>query len=116
MTTVPGGRQYTVVVDGSERLEILVENRSRKARKRNAAGEAAGANTVVAPMPGTIVKLLVAVGDAVEKGTVVAVLEAMKMQNEIKATIAGTVKELFVAEADSVETRAPLIELVPEAE
>ena len=116
VTTVPGGRQYTVVVDGSERLEILVENRSRKARKRNAAGEAAGANTVVAPMPGTIVKLLVAVGDAVEKGTVVAVLEAMKMQNEIKATIAGTVKELFVAEADSVETRAPLIELVPEAE
>jgi pyruvate carboxylase subunit B len=113
--SVPGGRQYTVVVDGSERLEILVENRTKKARKRQAGSGAAGDNTVVAPMPGTIVKLLVAVGDEVEKGTVVAVLEAMKMQNEIKATVLGTVKELFVAEADSVETRAALMELEPVA-
>ncbi len=110
---VPGGRQYTVIVDGSERLEILVENQTKKARKRKAGADAAGENTVVARMPGTIVKLLVAVGDVVEKGTVVAVLEAMKMQNEIKATVPGTVKELFVAEADSVETRAVLLELEP---
>jgi pyruvate carboxylase subunit B len=113
--SVPGGRQYTVVVDGSERLEILVENLSKKARRRQAGADAAGENIVIAPMPGTIVQLLVAVGDVVEKGTVVAVLEAMKMQNEIKATVPGTVKELFVAEADPVETRAALMELEPVA-
>jgi pyruvate carboxylase subunit B len=110
---VKGGKQYVVVVDGGERLEIVVENRTRKSRKRKAGGDAAGENTVVAPMPGTIVKLLVAVGDAVDKGTVVAVLEAMKMQNEIKTTLAGKVKAIFVAEGDSVETRAPLVELEP---
>ncbi len=111
--TVPGGRQYIVVVDGSERLEIVVENRSKKSRNRKAASESAGDNTIIAPMPGTIVKLLAAVGDNVEKGTVVAVLEAMKMQNEIHAKVPGTIKEIYVAEADSVETRAPLMEIEP---
>ena len=113
MVNVPGGKQYTVVVDGTERLEITVESRNRKTRKRKAVGAAEGENVVVAPMPGTIIRLLVAPGDAVDSGTVLAVLEAMKMQNEIKSSTAGTVKEIFVAEADSVETRAPLMEIAP---
>ena len=54
------------------------------------------------PMQGTIVKVLVAVGDTVEVGQTVCVLEAMKMENAISAEKAGTVTEVRVAAGDSV--------------
>ena len=54
------------------------------------------------PMQGTIVKMLVAVGDAVEIGQTVCVLEAMKMENNVNAEKAGTVKEVKVQAGDSV--------------
>ena len=63
---------------------------------------AAGSGTVTVPMQGTIVKVLVAVGDAVEAGQTICVLEAMKMENAINAEKAGTVKEIRVAAGDSV--------------
>jgi biotin carboxyl carrier protein len=53
-------------------------------------------------MQGTIVQVLVAVGDAVEAGQAVIVLEAMKMENHINAETAGTVKEIRVAAGDTV--------------
>ena len=53
-------------------------------------------------MQGTIVKVLVAAGDAVEPGQSVLVLEAMKMENHINAETSGTVKEIRVAEGDTV--------------
>ncbi len=55
------------------------------------APQAAGGKKVVAPMPGTLVSIKVNVGDKVTKDTVVAVLEAMKMENEIFAGVEGTV-------------------------
>ena len=58
---------------------------------------APGSGTVAVPMQGTIVKVLVAVGDAVEVGQTVCVLEAMKMENNVNAEKAGTVKEVRVA-------------------
>ncbi|HVX20206.1 MAG TPA: acetyl-CoA carboxylase biotin carboxylase subunit [Acidimicrobiales bacterium] len=74
--------------------------------KRRATGgggaAAAGSGTVTVPMQGTIVKVLVAEGDAVEAGQTVCVLEAMKMENAINADKAGTVKEIRVAAGDSV--------------
>jgi acetyl-CoA/propionyl-CoA carboxylase biotin carboxyl carrier protein len=81
---------------------------SRAVRPRAAARAAsvggAGGGTVAAPMQGTIVKVLVAVGDAVEAGQALVVLEAMKMENHINAEISGTVKELRVATGDTVGT------------
>ncbi|MHB1582584.1 MAG: biotin/lipoyl-containing protein, partial [Acidimicrobiales bacterium] len=62
----------------------------------------AGSGSVVVPMQGTIVKVLVAVGDTVEVGQTVCVLEAMKMENAITAEVAGTVKEVRIAAGDSV--------------
>ena len=64
---------------------------------------AAGGKTVVAPMPGTIVSMKVNVGDKVTKDTVVAILEAMKMENEIFAGVDGTVASVNTAGA-SVNT------------
>ena len=68
-----------------------------------AAPAAAGDNTVTAPMPGKIVKLVASVGQAVNAGDVLLILEAMKMQNEITAPAAGTVKSFAVNAGDSVK-------------
>jgi acetyl-CoA/propionyl-CoA carboxylase biotin carboxyl carrier protein len=74
---------------------------TRPAKPRTAMA-GTGSGTVTVPMQGTIVKLLVAPGDAVEVGQTVCVLEAMKMENAINAEKAGTVKEVRVAAGDSV--------------
>jgi len=76
---------------------------SRPRRSAGAgAGAGAGSGSVAVPMQGTIVKLLVEVGQEVEAGATVCVLEAMKMENNITADKAGTVKEIKVAVGDSV--------------
>jgi biotin carboxyl carrier protein len=59
---------------------------------------------VRAPLPGVIRKLICKAGDAVEADAPVLVLEAMKMENEIKTPVAGTIAEVFVSEGDSVNT------------
>ena len=61
-----------------------------------------GSGTVTVPMQGTIVKVLVAVGDTVEVGQAVCVLEAMKMENNIAADNAGTVAEVKVEPGQAV--------------
>nr|WP_239480314.1 biotin/lipoyl-containing protein [Megamonas hypermegale] len=68
-----------------------------------AAPAAAGDTTVSAPMPGKIVKLVASVGQAVNAGDTLLILEAMKMQNEIAAPCAGTVKSFSVNAGDSVK-------------
>ena len=68
------------------------------------AGEA-----VTAPMPGTILKVNVQNGQAVKAGTVLVVLEAMKMENEIMAPKDGTVTQVVVTKGASVDTGAPLV-------
>jgi acetyl-CoA/propionyl-CoA carboxylase, biotin carboxylase, biotin carboxyl carrier protein len=78
--------------------------KGRKARSAAAGGGAAGSGEVASPMQGTIVKTLVSVGDAVEVGQAVVVLEAMKMENHITAEKAGTISEVRVAPGDTVGT------------
>lgn len=67
---------------------------------------------VVAPMPGKVSKVLVKVGEKVEKGKVVLILEAMKMENEITATTDGIVKDIYVSEGVSVNAGDVLINIV----
>ena len=68
-----------------------------------------GANKVTAPMPGTVVSIKVYVGDKVESGTLVAVLEAMKMENEIFAGVDGVVASINANAGDSVNTGDVLV-------
>jgi acetyl-CoA/propionyl-CoA carboxylase biotin carboxyl carrier protein len=92
------GRRFSVAMWVPEAAPVAVSGaQPRRARPKPAsdgAGGAAGAGQVIAPMQGTIVKVLVAVGDEVEVGTPVVVLEAMKMENQISAEKAGTVTSL----------------------
>lgn len=84
---------------------------TRKAPKpKSAASSGSGGNgTLTAPMQGTIVKVSVAVGDTVEAGQSVLVLEAMKMENHIKAEQGGTVKNIVVGAGDTVSAGDTLI-------
>ncbi|HLN42020.1 MAG TPA: acetyl-CoA carboxylase biotin carboxylase subunit [Acidimicrobiales bacterium] len=103
-------REVTAEVDGRRyqvRLwvpEVSAGGGSRGTRphKPRATVAGSGSGTVSVPMQGTIVKVLVSPGDAVDVGQTVCVLEAMKMENAITAEKAGTVKEVKVAAGDSV--------------
>ena len=71
----------------------------------------AGGTAVKAPMPGNIMKINVKAGDAVKKGDVLVVLEAMKMENDICAPADGTVASVAVSQGATVETDAVLVTL-----
>lgn len=89
-------------------IEILDE---RRMRMRAAGGRFTleGPQTVSAPMPGKVVKVLVAPGAEVQEGQGLVVVEAMKMENELVSPKAGVVKEVHVQEGASVESGAKLI-------
>jgi biotin carboxyl carrier protein len=89
-----------VVIDG-RRFEIQARDPRRFARKGAGSGSD-GVQTVAAPMPGKVVRVLVRVGDEVAAGQGLLVVEAMKMQNEMKAPRAGKVLSLSAAEGGTV--------------
>lgn len=65
-------------------------------------GIAPGKGEILAPLPGIILKLLVKKGDTVKEGQPVALVEAMKMENEIESPVSGKVGEIFVSEGDNI--------------
>lgn len=68
-------------------------------------------DSVSSPMPGLVVKIPVAVGDAVDEGTTLAIIEAMKMQNELRASRKGIVKKIHFQEGEQVDAFQPIVEL-----
>ena len=101
--------RLTVHVDGVP-VEVSI-NRMRRGGAAVSEPAAEGPQRVTAPMPGKIVKLLVKPGDKVQPRQGLVVVEAMKMENELRARAAGTVGEVRVAEGASVEAGAILIVL-----
>ena len=96
-----GGKCVVEVVD--ERYVVRVEEETRFIlRTRGGAGAAAQTQTLVAPLPGRIVHVAIKPGDRVEKGDTLLVIEAMKMENEYKATSAGTIAEVRVSAGQAV--------------
>ena len=104
-------RSYVAEVDG-RRFEVrvhapddpvLVEARRRRLARGLGGGGAAAAGTVTSPMQGSVLQVEVADGDTVAAGQVIAIVEAMKMENEIAAHRAGVVTELTVAQGEAVQ-------------
>ena len=82
-------------------------------RKRGSRKErGTGSGLVSSAIPGKIVSVLVSEEDSVETGSVVIVLEAMKMQNEIKSSIDGRVKKVMCKPGERIEANVPLMEIV----
>jgi pyruvate carboxylase subunit B len=96
------GRVYAVDVAEEE----LARLRSQVKRKHHAGGE-----QIKAPMPGRIIDIEVAVGDPVESGQGVAIIEAMKMENELRALTGGVVKEIRTRVGDAVNKNDILVVL-----
>jgi biotin carboxyl carrier protein len=90
-----GGAEHTVTVE-TERTRLLKAYGSKTSR-------ASRKMEIHAPMPALIVKVLVSVGDIVEEGQSLLVLEAMKMENELKADFAGKVKQVSATKGKAVE-------------
>ena len=99
-------------VASGHRSYVRVESERMRAAEQAKKGAGGAAERVVkSPMPGRVVKVLVAKGDAVEPGRGLVVLEAMKMENEVKAKVAGTVAEVHVTQGAAVEGNAKLVTL-----
>ncbi len=104
------GTEANIVV-GRERFAAVVRDpRSLRSRQRTGASEH-GVKKIIAPMPGKVVRLLAPVGTTVEAGQPVIVIEAMKMQNELKAPKTGMVKKIAVAEGAAVDAGQSLAEV-----
>jgi biotin carboxyl carrier protein len=88
---------------------VSVNSRRTGRGGADAAGGAHGEQNVSAPMPGRVVRVLVSAGDAVEARQPVVVVEAMKMENELRSPKAGTVKDVAVAAGTSVEAGRVLV-------
>lgn len=108
----PRGR-YAIWSDGYRfEAEALDERRRAIREMAGAGGAAAGPARLVAPMPGLVVRIAVQEGDRVQAGTPLVVMEAMKMENELKAPVDGVVGPVRVRPGEAVEKGAVLVELV----
>ena len=97
------GQQF-VVKEPTEQVEDF-----RKGEERTSEGTL----LVKAPMPGKVIKICVSEKDEVRKNQTLAIVEAMKMENEIKASVDGTIKKIHVSAGDLVDSEMSLIELEP---
>ncbi|KPL05038.1 MAG: hypothetical protein AMJ73_02865 [candidate division Zixibacteria bacterium SM1_73] len=117
-------KAYTVFIveeEGKKYISIqgeqfCVEEAKAETGARSIAESATlkGTPTIAAPMPGKIVKILVGEEDKVEKGQGLVIVEAMKMENEIRSPSAGIVEKINFKEGDLVDAAEPIIELKPE--
>ena len=104
-------KKYRVKVN-DKLFEVEVEEISSAAVKEvkeevkveTVAAENVSGEQVLAPLPGTITSIEVKVGDRVEEGDVLFIMEAMKMENEIPSPVSGTIKAIHVAQNASVDT------------
>ena len=103
---------YTLWVDGYRFEGEALDERARAIRDITAASsKSTGPAPVNAPMPGMVIRVNVAVGDTVQAGQGVIVMEAMKMENELRASAPGVVKSIHAEVGRAVEKGATLVEL-----
>ena len=103
-STDPLDGSMAVRVRGRDvRFDMLDERRVKMKAAALGGSGTGGDNIIKSPMPGKVVKILVSEGDRVEEGQGVIVVEAMKMENELRASIAGTVRQIATKEGETVD-------------
>ena len=100
------GRVHVRVRGRVLRFEMLDERRLKMKEAQGFRMDVGGTASIDSPMPGKVIKILVKEGEEVKAGQGIIVVEAMKMENEIKTPKAGVVKEIKVKEGDAVEAGA----------
>jgi biotin carboxyl carrier protein len=107
-----GAGRWRIVV-GDQRFDVAVTDHRAEAIRGmlGRAGPPAVSGVVTAPMPGLVVRVPVEEGQRVEAGTGLVVVEAMKMENELRATAPGVVRRIHVAPGDAVDKGQRLVEL-----
>ena len=101
---------------GAVPVTVSMNGRRRWGRKEDQGHAGSGPQHIVAPMPGKIVRVLVTTGEAVRARQPVVVVEAMKMENELRAGSAGTVTEVHAVEGQSVDAGVLLVVIAAAAE
>ncbi len=100
---------YNVLTEGDLfKIEVMDELK-KKMLERRGGSAAEGKQIIKSEMPGSIVDVKIKVGDEVKEGDVLLILEAMKMQNEIKAPKDGEVKELYVKAGENIDADAKMV-------
>jgi biotin carboxyl carrier protein len=123
---IEDGRQFEVIIDeqgahgfdvlvGGQLLHLQAHDERSKLLAASAKPVVSGPQRIEAEMPGKVVKVSAPVGTAVAEGEGVVILEAMKMENEIKSPIEGVVREVAVAEGQTVESGQLLFVVEPPA-
>ena len=113
-TTVEvNGRRFSVRMWVPETVGVAAAAPKRAKRSGGGGSSGGGSGQVTVPMQGTIVKVMVEVGQSVEAGQAVVVLEAMKMENQISADVSGTVAEVKVAPGDTVGGGDTVVVITP---
>ena len=113
LSVLVGGKAYEIkrerslqgdihLIIGSARYAVDVQDPRSLQTRRAAGGVEAGPQKITAPMPGKIVRVMVAVGDEVKAGQGIIVMEAMKMQNELKSPKDGRVQKVLTLEGSTV--------------
>lgn len=102
-------RRYEVLLAGIPYVIDLVDERRRSLSGMARGGHESGEATLKAPMPGLVVDILVQVSDVVERGQRVAILEAMKMQNDLMSPRAGVIRAIRTARGQAVNQGQPLV-------
>ena len=98
---------------GGERVAVQLPGREGRRPERGEETGQGGRTLVRAPMPGRVIKISVAEGEAVRRNQTLAIVEAMKMENEIKSSHEARVRKIFVAAGELVDSDRPLLELEP---
>ena len=104
----PGSAAVSV---GEHQLSLSLTNRPRPQAASGAGRAAGGPSDIKSPMPGKVVKILVNPGEQVVAGQGVVVVEAMKMENELRASRAGAVTDVLVKEGQAVEAGQTILRL-----
>lgn len=99
---------------GTVPLSVQLNPRPAYGRRGDGADAGSGPQRIVAPMPGKVVRVLGAKGDAVAQRQAVVVIEAMKMENELRASRDGTLTDVLVQEGQSVEAGTLLAIITPD--